>query len=50
MNHVYMTSCSLIRTYHQIETAKITVASSIVPRGESRVFEWLKKFVSQLRA
>ncbi len=42
MDHVYMTQCSLIRTYHQMSTAK---ADAVVSSEEPYLPKWLKGLV-----
>ncbi|MBO6521833.1 MAG: hypothetical protein JJ900_15705 [Rhodospirillales bacterium] len=46
MDDVYMTQCSLIRTYHQMDNAKRTTAPTATPS----LFDWLKRLVARLRA
>ena len=44
MDYVYMTQCSLIRTYHQMDCARNTIVCSDTPR----VVDWLRKVTANL--
>jgi hypothetical protein len=41
MDHVYMTQCSLIRAYHQMETAKRSAVAAGAP-------EWMRRLTASL--
>jgi len=45
LDHVYMTQCSLIRTYHQLENAR---SATVVSASTPSLIDWLVDLAGKL--